>query len=64
MIHISDPSADAGDNKLFKIQQLVDHICSISKELYQAEVNISVDERMVKSKARSGIRQFIANKPV
>ena len=33
------------------------------QEYYQADVHVSVDERMVKSKGRSGIRQFVANKP-
>ena len=34
------------------------------KELYIPHQNVSVDERMVKSKGRSGIRQYIKNKPV
>ena len=32
-------------------------------DLYQPRQNLAVDERMVKSRHRSGIRQFIKDKP-
>ena len=64
MIHVSDPSTDQPGDRLCKIRPLIAHMKQKCKELYQCKVNVSVDERMVKSKGRSGIRQFIANKPV
>ena len=63
MIHVSEPAAAPGGNKLDKIQSLLQHMVKRCKALYQPRQNVSVDERMVKSKGRSGIRQFIANKP-
>ena len=62
MLHISDIIDK--DDKLVKIRPLIEHMKSKCKELYQPKVNVSVDERMVKSKARSGMRQFMSQKPV
>lgn len=64
MLHVSDPSVNDAADKLSKIRLLLDHMTQKCKSLYQADVYVSVDERMVKSRGRSGIRQFIANKPV
>ena len=41
----------------------MDHFKKTCKELYVPSKNVSVDERMVKSKGRSGIRKYIKNKP-
>lgn len=64
MIHVSDPTELANNDKLQKIRPLLDHMASASKAFYQPNAEVTIDERMVKSKGRSGIRQFIANKPV
>ena len=42
---------------------MLDYMDRQSRELYQPYQNVAVDERMIKSKHRSGIRQFIPNKP-
>ena len=63
MLHICDPTCE-GTGKLRKLSPLLSYIRGRCTELYQATVIVSVDERMVRSKGRSGIRQFIANKPV
>jgi hypothetical protein len=64
MLHVTNPGVDEPADRLAKIRPLLIHIKRRCMELYQAKVDVSVDERMVKSKGRSGIRQFIANKPV
>lgn len=64
MIHVSDPTHPDDNDKLGKIRILLDHMVKKCKELYQASLKISVDERMVKSRGRFGFRQFIPAKPV
>ena len=50
-------------HKLKKILPLHDNIKKKCLNLYQPLQQLSVDERMVKSKARTRFRQFIRNKP-
>ena len=66
MLHISDPNSTPNNpnDKIFKVRPLLDYIEEKSKMLFQPYQNVSVDERMVRCKGRSGIRQFIPNKPV
>ena len=66
-LHVVDPDTDKklkdkGD-KLCKVRPLNDHIQKRCKELYQPHHEISIDERMVRSKARFSLRQYIRNKP-
>lgn len=53
---------EKGD-KLCKVRPLNDHIQKRCKELYQPHHEISIDERMVRSKARFSFRQYIRSKP-
>ena len=63
-LHVVDPETDKDKkNKLRKVAFLVEHFKKTCKELYIPSQSVSVDERMVKSKGRSGIRQYIKNKP-
>ena len=64
MLHVTDPGLPDDGDKLRKIRPLLNHIRTRCQKLYQADMNVSLDERMVKSKGRSGMRQFIRNKPV
>lgn len=63
MIHVSDPWLNSATApKLGKVLWLLDHINERSANFFQPHRNLSVDERMVKSKARSGIRQYMKDK--
>lgn len=63
--HIVTPQeelANAND-PLRKVKTFYDVVKAKCLELYQPLQQLSVDERMVKSKARTHFRQFIRNKP-
>ena len=51
------------DDRLRKLKPLVDHIKNKCQEYYQPLQQLSVDERMVKSKARCKMIQYMKNKP-
>ena len=53
------------DDKLTRVQPLIDHVRRVSQDIFQPYEKIAVDERMVRSKHKiSGIRQFMKDKPV
>ena len=62
-LHIVDPSDEKENDKLKKIRPFIDSFRQKCKELYQPDQNMAIDERLVKSKHRSGIRQLIKDKP-
>ena len=64
-LHLVTPDEEAGlfGNKLNKILPIHNHIKSRCAEWYQPSRSLSIDERMVKSKARTHFRQYIRNKP-
>lgn len=51
-------------NPLRKVKPLIDYVKSKCFEFYQPRQEMSVDERMVKSKARCHLVQYMCNKPV
>ena len=61
MLHVVDPAAEDETDKLRKVRSFIEHIRNQCKELYQ---NVAIDERLVKSKHRSGMRQHMPAKPV
>ena len=62
LLHVVDPgSKDKGD-KLRKVESFVTYFKSRCLALYQPRQNLAVDERMVKSRHRSGIRQYIKDR--
>ena len=63
-LHVVDPFEEDENNKLRKVSPFISHFQEICRTLYQPYQNVAVDERIVKSKHRSGIRQYIKNKPV
>ena len=58
-LHVVDPTTETPGNKLRKVQSFIDYFRTRCKDLYQPRQNVAVDERMVKSRHRSGIRQYI-----
>ncbi len=73
-LHLSDPNEDVENqllktnndpnyDRLFKTKPLYTEIRLACKSFYAPNINISIDERMVASKARIGIKQYIKDKP-
>lgn len=63
--HVVDPDTEDPNDRLSKIRSFLDALSEKCSTLFQPYRNVSVDERMVKSKAKtSGMRQFMKNKPV
>lgn len=64
LLHIADlddPNQQS-KGKLRYMWWLLEHINQVSAQLFQPNRDLSVDERMVKSKGRSGIRQYLKDK--
>ena len=62
--HIVNPHTEEAGDKLKKIRSFYDGLRTACQTLYQPRQELSVDERMVKSKARVSFKQYIKNKPV
>ena len=62
-LHVVDPTTEIPGEKLHKIAALLSQFKDRCKILYQPTQNLAVDERVVKSKHRSGMRQYMKDKP-
>lgn len=58
-LHLSNPQDDEENEK----RKGYNNIRDACKTFFHANQNISIDERMVESKARSGLKQYMKNKP-
>lgn len=53
----------ANNDKLAKVRPLSDHLNKRCKKFCQPNMEVSIDERMVHSKAHFSFKQYIRNKP-
>ena len=61
--HVVDPAAETPGDKSHKVDSFVNYFKSRCADLYQPRQQVAIDERLVKSRHRSGIRQYIKDKP-
>uniref|UniRef100_A0A3Q3ENX6 PiggyBac transposable element-derived protein domain-containing protein n=1 Tax=Kryptolebias marmoratus TaxID=37003 RepID=A0A3Q3ENX6_KRYMA len=71
-IHLSDPEEDrendrkkgtAGHEKLFRVRPLYEDILSACLAYYHPRRELAVDERMVATRAKTGMTQYMKDKP-
>ena len=63
LLYVVDPLNEPAGNKLRKVLGFINFLKGRFKALYQPRQHVAIDERMVKSRHRSGIRQYIRDKP-
>ena len=64
MLLVVDSFSEKPNGKLPNVQIFLEHFRSKCKNLLQPYQNIATEDRLVKSKDRCDIRQYIANKLV
>jgi len=63
-IHLSDNTLDTKTNKIYKIQDFIDH-CKFTWSYYYSPYDkICIDEAIIKYNGRLGFKQYIKDKPV
>ena len=63
LLHVANPATETERDKLRKIESFVAYFKNRCSSLYQPRQQVAIDERMVKFRHRSGIHQFIKDKP-
>ena len=63
-LHVTHPDHENPSDKLRKVRFLYDHLRRTCRAFYQPHRQLSIDERMVKSKGRFLFKQYIKNKLV
>lgn len=59
----NDHTAMDNDDKLRQVRYLIDNVEQSCQDYFQCNKEVAVDERMVRSKHRSGMRQYNKDKP-
>ena len=62
-LQVVDPATETPGDKLRKISSFIEYFKRKCLSSYQPRENVAIDKRMVKSRHRSGIRQYIKDKP-
>ncbi|XP_051534231.1 uncharacterized protein LOC127429313 [Myxocyprinus asiaticus] len=62
-LHVVDPTTEDNQDRIRKLHYLIEHLKQKCQQLFQPNQNLTIDERMVKSKARSGFKQHMKGKP-
>ena len=62
-LHVVDLNTETPGDKLRKVNSFLTYFKERCQSLYQPRQNLGIDEGMVKSRHRSGIRQYNKNKP-
>ena len=63
-LHVVDHTTETPGEKLRKVETFVNYFKSRCVVLYQPRKQAAIDERMVRSRHRSGIRQYVKGKPI
>ena len=63
ILHVVDPAAENPGDKLRKGDTFINYFKSRCLSLYQPRQNVGIGERVVKSRHKSGIRQYIKDRP-
>ncbi len=63
LLHVVDPATEDTSDKLRKVESFIAYFKFRCLSLYQPRQNVAIDERMVKSRHRSSIWQYIKGKP-
>ncbi|KAL9952183.1 hypothetical protein ACROYT_G039398 [Oculina patagonica] len=63
MLQVVDPAMETPGDKLRNVNSFIEYFKSRCLSLYQPRQNVAIDERMVRSRHRAGIKQYIRDKP-
>ena len=62
-LHVVDPDEEVPGDEPRKVNSFIESFKEPCRNLYQPTQNVAIDERMVRSRHRSRIRQYIKDKP-
>ena len=62
-LHLNNNQNSPGNDKLFKVRPLLDHIIRQCKKHYKPNCEVSIDEQMIGTKSRISFRQYMPLKP-
>ena len=63
-LHFADNRKDNKTDKAFKMRPVIDHLNSKFSEVLSNGSEQCIDDHMVKSKGRSGLKQYVKSKPI